>query len=85
MSDPFYSVHVVHRMGDDFVPYQEVYLLGPQFCGGDKFVIAKIFSEKLEDAEGVGGKPELPKEVSDFMDWVKQEAVTPAPRKYRGI
>ena len=83
MSNPFYSVHVVNRMGDDFVPHQEVYLLGPQFCGGDKFVIANVFLEKLADAET--RDDDLPKIVRGFLDWVRETAVTPALRKTKDV
>jgi len=38
-------------MTEDFVPVNEVYLLGPQFCGGEKKLIALVGAESLRDAD----------------------------------
>lgn len=80
-NQPFYSVHCVTRMDPKFVPHEEVYLLGPQFCGGEKHVIARVYLEALTDARASEDNLELPSAVQAFLDWVKAGRVTPAKKE----
>jgi hypothetical protein len=82
MPDPFYTVRCVARVDDEFNTYREVYLIGPQFCGGEKHVIAKVFPE-AEDAAGIDD-PELlgglPDEVTSFLRWARENVICPVQR-----
>ena len=81
MSKPFYSLHVVQGMTEDFIPVNEVYLLGPQFCGGEKKVIALVNVEAGRDADAEGTV--LPAPVREFLKWCEEQSVTPVkPRVF---
>ena len=69
-------------MTEDFVPVNEVYLLGPQFCGGEKKLIALVGAESLRDADVEG--VELPAPVRDFLKWCAEQAVVPVKPRYFG-
>lgn len=73
----FYSMHVVAGVDHEFRTRREVYLLGPQFAGGNKFVIAHIYPEAVTDAVALGGPIKLPKPVKNFLDWCAQNTVVP--------
>lgn len=81
-SQPFYSVHCVVKVDpDSLVSHKEVYLLGPQFCGGEKHVIARVYPEALVDARASEDNLGLPDAVQAFLDWVEAESVIPVQRK----
>lgn len=78
MPDPFYSVHCVAKVDENFHTCREVYLLGPQFCGGEKQLIARVYPEtvldaKVSDAELRG----VPEEVMNFLRWSEENVVCP--------
>ena len=82
MSNPFSSLHVVQGMTEDFIPVNEVYLLGPQCCGGEMKVIALVDIEAGRDADGEGTV--LPAPVREFLKWCEEQSVQPAkPRVFR--
>jgi hypothetical protein len=82
MSDPFYSVHCVAKVDESFVGYREVYLLGPQFCVGEKHVIAKVYPEAANAAlaEEPDAEHELPEPVREFLRWAEANTVVPTQK-----
>jgi len=82
VGDPFYSVHCVAKIDDEFVTYREVYLLGPQFCGGEKHVIARVYPEAEQNALADDSRlMGLPEEVREFLRWAERNVVCPVVRR----
>jgi hypothetical protein len=78
--DPFYVLKVV----DNPDGMREIYFLGPQFCGGEKLVIAHVHPSALTTARESETDVTLPKPLQDFLDWSDTLAVTrKAPKKVR--
>jgi len=79
MSNPFYSAHcVVRDLSEGYEPRREVYLLGPQFCGGEKKVVAHVYSEVVADL--IDAQPDLstvPEPVRAFLRWCEENVVVP--------
>ena len=83
MSKPFYSVRCVAQTDEDMVARRTVYLIGPQFCGGEKHVIAHVFTEtvlKLRD-EDKRNLEEIPAPVREFLKWCDENVIVPGVRK----
>lgn len=74
MSQPFYNIVKNLVIDEDMVPYYEIYLLGPQFCGGEKFVVAKVYPEAIQDAISSGGPlGEQPHPLWGLLEWVNED------------
>ena len=83
MSKPFYSVRCVAQTGEDMVARRTVYLIGPQFCGGEKHVIAHVFPETVLEVRGEHDRnwEELPAPVREFLKWCDENVTIPGVRK----
>ena len=75
--DKFYDIRCVARVNDQLVPIREIYAIGPQFCGGEKHIIATVYPEAVSDIQVDKGKDDIPDAVQQFLDWCEANVIIP--------
>jgi len=68
---PFWSMVAKLGVDENFVPQWELYALGPQFCGGEKKMLARVYPEVLMDLRVEEPDFNSPPEVEAFIEYLR--------------